>query len=73
VQSEQAEAIEQGFKYIVESMNRFGKKDWLILAIGSLVSIAATSTLSPEITRQMFHRFMLAVGPLFDAFLKLIT
>jgi hypothetical protein len=73
LQSEQAESIEQGFNYIVESMNRFGKKDWLILAIGSLVSIAATSTLSPEITSDMFHRFTRAVGPLFDAFLRLIS
>lgn len=72
LQAEQAETIEQGFNYIVESMDRSGKKDWLMLAIGSLVTIATTATLSPEIAREMFHRFGLAVAPLFEALLKLI-
>jgi hypothetical protein len=72
LQIEQAEIMDQGFAYILDAMERFSKKDWLNLAIGTLVNIAVAAAFSPTVAKEMIHSFMLAVKPLFDSVLKLL-
>ena len=48
------------------------KKDWLNLAIGTLVNISVAATFAPTVAQDMFHKFTAAVQPLFDAILKLM-
>jgi phage-related protein len=72
LQLQQSEVLEQGFAHLDENLNSFGKKDWLILAIGTLVTIAVAATFSPDVTRSMFSTFMAAIQPVFQVFMDLI-
>jgi hypothetical protein len=70
---QQAVIIEQGFEYILDSMERSSKRDWLNLAVGTLVNIAVAAAFSPTVAKDMFHNFLLAVKPLFSTVLKLMS
>ena len=72
LQPQQAEIIAQGFSYLADSLNRFGKRDWLNFAMGTLVNIALGAAFSPTVAQDMIHRFMSAVHPLYDLVLKLL-
>ena len=48
--------------FLIESSKRMGRKDWLLIAIGSFVTIASAMSLSPEIARQLFHQLQDAVN-----------
>jgi hypothetical protein len=72
LQMEQVRAIETGFADIVAAMDRFGKKDWLNLAIGTLVNIAVAASFAPSAASDLLHRFIGVVGPLFDAAQKML-
>lgn len=73
LQEQQVQAMNQKFGEIVEGMNRFGKKDWLNWAIGALTGFALNAAFSPAAARDLFHGFIGAVGPLFDAVRNLIS
>jgi hypothetical protein len=73
LQLQQAEALENVFAYLSDSMNRFGKKDWLLLAIGTLVSVASNAAFSPAAAKALLHGFVSAIQPLFDAALRLLS
>ena len=72
LQVQQVEILEQGFSYLADSVNRFGKKDWLNFAMGTLVNIALGAAFSPTVAQDMNHRVMSAVHPLYDSILKLL-
>jgi hypothetical protein len=40
--------VDRRFEYLQESMERVGKKDWLLLAMGGLLSLIISGTVSPE-------------------------
>jgi hypothetical protein len=72
IQLQQAEVIEQGFSHLADSLNRVGKKDWLLLAMGAVVSIAIGAGLPPDVAQDMMHRLMQAIEPLFQSILKVL-
>jgi len=72
LQLEQKEAIDQGFSYLADSLDRFGKKDWLNLAMGTLLSTATGAAFAPDVAQDMYHRLMAAIEPLFQSILKLL-
>lgn len=49
------ELIESRLKYLVESSERVGRKDWLNLLISVLIGIVITAALPPEATRDLFR------------------
>jgi hypothetical protein len=64
--------MEKGFNEIIKGMDRFGKKDWFVWAIGTLTTAALSAVFAPAIARDLFHGFIGAVGPLFDTAMKLM-
>jgi hypothetical protein len=48
---EQAETVERNFGYLKESAQRLGRKDWLNIVLGVLVSQIVTLALDPEKAR----------------------
>lgn len=73
LQLQQGEIIDQGFSYLGDCLNRVGKKDWLNIAINTVVTIASAAAFSPTVAQDMIHRFMLAVHPLYESIMKLLT
>ncbi|HEX8559012.1 MAG TPA: hypothetical protein VF668_12970 [Pyrinomonadaceae bacterium] len=54
------ELVESKVNYLIESSGRVGRKDWITLLVGALVSIVTAAYLPPETTRDIF-RFVGAV------------
>ncbi len=48
LQAEQAAFVEHQFRYLEESSRRFGRKDWLMLLYGTLVSMAVAVALPAD-------------------------
>jgi len=59
---DQQKLITSQIEFLIESSKRMGRKDWLLLAIGSLVTICSAMSLSPDVARQIFHQLRDAVG-----------
>jgi len=53
--AEEAEFVEQRFAYFKESSTRMGRKDWLNLLLGGLVSLAIGLALDPEKARGLLR------------------
>jgi len=49
------ELVESRLKYLVESSDRLGRKDWLNLLLSILVSIVINAALTPDATRELFR------------------
>ncbi len=49
------ELVESRLKYLVESSERVGRKDWINLLISVLVGIVISAALPPEATRELFR------------------
>ena len=49
------ELIESRLKYLVESSERLGRKDWKNLLLATLVSIIIQAAVSPEAAREIFR------------------
>ena len=73
LQSQQTEVLDRGLNYLGQSLDRFGKKDWLNLAIGTLINIAVAAAFSPTAAKDLLHGFTSAIRPLFDSVLKLLS
>jgi hypothetical protein len=73
LQHHQSEALERGFDYVVQAMDRLGKKDWINLAMGALVNIAVTAAFAPAAASDLLHQFRVVVSPLYDAVLRLLS
>jgi hypothetical protein len=69
----QDQAIEKGFSEIVQSMSSYSKKDWFNQASGLLINIAVAYAFSPGAASDLYHRFVAAVAPLFEAVTRLLT
>jgi len=54
--------IETQIGFLVESSKTMGRKDWLVIAIGTLVTIAVAMSLSPETGKAIFHILEQAVA-----------
>lgn len=52
---EQTEALAAGFKYLAESSGRLGRKDWINVAIGTVINIAVGTALAREAGRELLH------------------
>jgi hypothetical protein len=53
--AEQSEFVERRFAYFKESSTRMGRKDWLNLLLGGLVSLAIGLALDPEKARGLLR------------------
>ncbi len=51
----EATTVEQEFEYLKQASKKFGRKDWLNLLLGGLVSLAITLALDPEKTRGLLR------------------
>ena len=49
------ELVESRLKYLIESSERVGRKDWINLLISVLVGIVINAALPPEATRELFR------------------
>jgi hypothetical protein len=49
------ELVESRLKYLIESSERVGRKDWINLLISVLVGIVISAALPPETTRELFR------------------
>ncbi|PYS35190.1 MAG: hypothetical protein DMF75_04395 [Acidobacteria bacterium] len=49
------ELVESRLKYLIESSERVGRKDWINLLISVLVGIVISAALPPEATRELFR------------------
>jgi len=54
--------VNSQMEFLIESSKRMGRKDWLLIAIGSFVRIASAMCLSPEIDRHIFEQLRDAVN-----------
>ncbi len=54
----------------MQAMDRFGKKDWINLAMGTLVNIAVAAAFAPAAATELLHKFRVVVGPLREALLR---
>lgn len=55
VSVQQAEALRLELDNLVQAANRVGRKDWILLAMGTLTNIAVTLALSPSAARLLFR------------------
>jgi hypothetical protein len=53
--TEQVETVEREFAYLKESSERLGRKDWLNVLLGALVSLAIGLALDPEKARGLLR------------------
>jgi hypothetical protein len=49
------ELVESKINYLVEASGRLGHKDWIIILVGTLISIVSAAYLPPETTRDIFR------------------
>jgi len=49
------ELVESRLKYLADSVDRVGRKDWLNLLISVLVTIVISAALPPETARELFR------------------
>jgi hypothetical protein len=53
--ADEADAVERGFAYLKEAADRMGRKDWLNILIGGLISLAIGLALEPEKARGLLR------------------
>lgn len=51
----QADALRGALGHLQESMERLGRKDWLLLLYGSLVGVVIQAAFAPEQARNLWH------------------
>ena len=54
--AERQQFITGQISYLIESSKRMGRKDWLVLAIGTFVGIVSNMALSADVTHQIFNQ-----------------
>jgi transposase InsO family protein len=52
--NEQTERIEEWREEVVEASERIGRKDWKLLAYGTIVNLAVTDVVTPDVARHIF-------------------
>ena len=61
--ADQAKFLKKQLSYLKESSSRLGRKDWLTLALGAVVSVAIS--VGPDIGRNLFQLFITAIRHVF--------
>ncbi|SRR6266545_6799075 len=54
IASPRREAIDLQLSELIESSTRFGRKDWVALALGQILSLCVTAAFAPEQTKHVF-------------------
>jgi hypothetical protein len=47
--------LDANFDYLQDAATRMGRKDWIIIVVGTLTNIAITLALNSDISRKLFH------------------
>jgi hypothetical protein len=68
----QIEALQTAFRYLSEASTRMGKKDWINLAIGTVVNVAVGAAFSPGAANGLLHMVHEAFHALIFSAAKLI-
>jgi hypothetical protein len=63
--SAQMQSLQMKLDYLNEASRRFGRKDWLNLCAGTIISYILTASLPPDAAREMFLGVLRAVGHLY--------
>jgi hypothetical protein len=53
--TEQKQYLDGRFDYLVAASERLGRKDWILLAVGTLTNIIIGMALMPDIARELFR------------------
>jgi hypothetical protein len=69
----QKEALAAGFRYLEESSRRMGRKDWINVAIGTVINIAVGAAFAPEVGRELLHLLTSSMQGLLSAAVKLLA
>lgn len=63
--AEQTSAIEQTLDEVKEATTRVGRKDWLMMANGALLSLIVNELVPPHVVQGVFHLLISGIGHLF--------
>jgi hypothetical protein len=58
----QRQVLEEKLDYLIDASARLGRKDWLIIFMGTILSFVLTATFAPESARTIFTTFLRGVG-----------
>jgi hypothetical protein len=53
--AEQLKYLDARFDYLDDAATRLGRKDWIVIFVGSLTNIIVGLALTPSIARELFH------------------
>lgn len=71
-QSEQIEVINENVEYLKAAADRVGRKDWILMAISTVINIAINAVLPGDTANTLLHGFIAAVGPIVTGGVRLI-
>jgi hypothetical protein len=63
--AEQMAAIEQTLDEVQEASTRIGRKDWVMMANGALLSLVANGLVPPHVVQSVFSMLISGIGHLF--------
>jgi hypothetical protein len=63
--SEQTARIDEWKDEVAEASERIGRKDWRLLAYGTVINLVVTDALPPEVARHMLSMFIQVIAHLF--------
>ncbi len=63
--SEQIAGIDQWKDEVAEASERIGRKDWRLLAYGTIINLVVTDALPPEVARHILAMFIQVIAHLF--------
>ena len=61
----QMAAIEQALDEVQEASTRIGRKDWVMMADGALLSLVANGLVPPHVVQSIFHMLITGIGHIF--------
>jgi hypothetical protein len=71
ITAEQLEAITRRLDEAAEASKRLGRKDWLALLYGQILTLMTADLIPPHIVQGLFTGIMHAIGPIFGGPLAL--
>jgi hypothetical protein len=71
-QSEQIEAINENVGYLKSATDRVGRKDWILMAISTVINVMTTALLPGNTAKALLHSFIATVGPIVTGGVRLI-
>jgi hypothetical protein len=61
----QMSAIEQGLDQVNEASTRVGRKDWMVMVNGTLLSLITSEMVPPHVIQSVFHILIAGIGHIF--------